>query len=75
MISFNGEKKIINVSNEYKVEITDIYSAWKRWVLKDDNAKYLQAFYVINSESTLYTLINKWTIHGIDKKNIEGRFI
>lgn len=72
---FDGEKLKITVLDKLCVNIECIYSRWKEWVLKDDNAKYLQAFYVINSESTLYTLINKWTIHGIDKKNIEGRFI
>jgi hypothetical protein len=72
---FDGEKLKITVLDKLCVNIECIYSRWKEWVLKDDNAKYLQAFYVIDSDTPIYILINGWTIRGINQKNIKGRFL
>ncbi len=72
---FDGESLTIILEDESCVDITQIYSKWKEWVLKDDNAKYLQAFYVIDLDEPTYTLINGWIIEGINRENIKGRFL
>lgn len=75
MIHFNGNDKIIEIKCDGIINIEEIYSSWKKWALSDDNLKYLQAFYVINSNKQCYTLINDWIIVGVDKNNIKGRFL
>ena len=45
-VTFDGENKIIRVNDgvvQINVEL-DLYSEWKRWMMEDDNAKWLQAF-------------------------------
>lgn len=69
MISFNGNnKEIIIDSSEYDEEIMSekIYSAWKKWVFQDLNAKYLPAFKMENisdkKDNYKISLINDWEI-------------
>jgi|TARA_S200002703_G_C3762250_1_gene234630 hypothetical protein len=75
MISFDGTKKIIKVTDTHTIQITDIYSSWKRWVISDNNLKYKPAFNVINNEEQIYVINDEWKIKGIDRKNIKGRFL
>ena len=71
----NGNEKIIEIQNLDIIDIEEIYSSWKRWALSNNNLKYLQAFYVINSDKPIYTLINDWKVMGINKNNITGNYI
>ncbi len=75
MINFNGEKKVINIVDETTIDVTDIYSSWKRWVISDNNLKYKPAFNVINNGGQIYVINNEWTINGINRENIKGRFL
>lgn len=44
-ISFNGPSLTITLSSaDTVVEVSEIYSRWKEWVLISDNAKYKPAF-------------------------------
>lgn len=44
-ISFDGPTTTITLaSGDTAVEVVDIYSRWKDWVLLSDNSKYLPAF-------------------------------
>jgi len=48
-IQFNGVTKCIGIvlgvsELEATIDIQDLYSLWKEWVLESDNAKYLPAF-------------------------------
>ena len=71
-VDFDGLNKLIRVSNtattlDIKV---DVYSAWKEWVLVEDNAKYLPAIRGIGGDITtgslkagdIYFLINGWRL-------------
>lgn len=71
-VSFDGPNKLILV-NEPEVVVRvreDLYSAWKRWALLYDNAKYLPALRNIGGDPTvtgqragdLYFLINGWQL-------------
>lgn len=71
-VSFDGPNKLILINEpETVIQVReDIYSAWKRWVLLYDNAKYLPAIRTIGGDPTvsgqragdLYFLINGWQI-------------
>lgn len=42
--NFNGVTNVISLSAVTNLDIRDLYSRWKEWVLIDDNSKYLPAF-------------------------------
>lgn len=71
--TFDPEHKLIILNeNVTSFSVADIYSRWKDWIIKDDNAKYLPAFYSIGGDIVdptigttipLYAfLINGWRI-------------
>lgn len=71
-VTFDGDNKLILI-NDGVVEIdvqTDIYSAWKEWLLVETNARYLQAIDTVGGEPTVagqfldvtYFLINGWKL-------------
>ena len=71
-VTFDGVNKLILI-NDGVTEIDiqeDIYSAWKEWVLYDNNARYLKAIDTVGGEPTVagqrldvtYFLINGWKI-------------
>ena len=76
---FDGTNKLIieppgTGNTSFDVE-RDLYSAWKRWILLSDNAKYVAAFEVeggtpIGSTGlftgTTFVLINGWKVRGAD---------
>ena len=76
-ISFNGASKRIYITNTASVAIKEVYSAWKNWLVLDDNLKYLQAFRAVGGDPTAsgqtapvyYFLMNNWKI-VIDNINV-----
>lgn len=71
-VSFDGPNKLIICSTgttELSVA-SDVYSAWKRWVILSDNSKYLQAIssiggdplYGVVSLGSTFFLENDWKI-------------
>ena len=72
--TFDGPNKIITIVNgETEIDAQrDLYSAWKRWVLIDDNAKYLQAFRTVGGDpmgagqtvSAYFFLLNGWRVRS-----------
>jgi hypothetical protein len=73
-VTFDGDNRIIQVVDGY-TELdfrTDIYSAWKRWVLDSDNAKYFQAMRVVGGDpitesislGATFFLMNQWQIRS-----------
>jgi hypothetical protein len=75
-ISFNGNLKRIYITNVSTIMVNTIYSAWKNWLLLDNNLQFLQAFRVVGGDPTVsgqsspvyYFLTNGWriVIDGID---------
>ena len=71
-VSFNGITKLITVNTGItSIDVgLDLYSEWKKWVLLDDNAKYLPAFSAIGGDllgdnrylGSTYFLENEWKI-------------
>jgi hypothetical protein len=71
-VTFDGINKLIIInSDENLIDVQrDIYSAWKEWLLYDNNARYLQAIDTVGGEPTVagqrldvtYFLINGWKI-------------
>lgn len=69
-ISFNGDLKRIYVTDASSIIVRNIYSAWKNWLLLDNNLRYIQAFRVVGGDPTLagqtspvyYFLTNGWRI-------------
>ena len=69
-ITFNGALKRIYITNTASVIVKDVYSAWKNWLLLDDNLKFLQAFRTVGGDPTVsgqsapvyYFLTNDWKI-------------
>lgn len=51
-VTFDGVNRLIILGSEVtSIDIkVDIYSAWKRWVLIDDNSKYLPALRTIGGD-------------------------
>jgi hypothetical protein len=84
-VSFDGINKIITCdSTAYTIVVqTDIYSAWKRWMLESDNSKYPEAVRaiggdpiseVLNLGSTFF-LVNGWKIKPAEQNyvlNVDG---
>lgn len=72
--TFDGPNKIITIVNgETEIDAQrDLYSAWKRWVLINDNAKYLQAFRTVGGDpigagqtvSAYFFLLNGWRVRS-----------
>jgi hypothetical protein len=73
-VIFDGYNRIIQVVDGY-TELdfrADVYSAWKRWVLDSDNAKYLQAMRVVGGDpitesislGATFFLTNQWQIRS-----------
>jgi hypothetical protein len=72
--TFDGVAKQITVSDFNNFDTVDvqkdIYSAWKRWFVLSDNAKYLQAFRPIGGDATggtqtappYFFLMNNWKV-------------
>jgi hypothetical protein len=70
-VFFDGPSKVIRcLDHVEELKVIDLYSEWKRWVLEDDNSKYLPAFNVVGGEATIaneiiepyFFLINDWKI-------------
>ena len=75
-VEFDGESKLIRVikvpvAGVITIDIqTDIYSAWKDWVLLSDNSKFLPALRTVGGDPTTgeksiapyYFLTNGWKI-------------
>lgn len=71
-VTFDGLSKLIIINNGItQINVKeDLYSAWKEWVIQDNNSKWLQAFSAIGGEpttggkylGTTYFLINGWKI-------------
>lgn len=68
--TFDGtNKRIILTTGTTSVDVADMYSRWKDWVLLSDNAKYLQALSVVGGDETptgyigsTFFLENGWRI-------------
>lgn len=70
--TFDGAQRIIQVNaGETLIELeTDVYSAWKRWLLLRDNAKFPAAMDAVGGnptvsgkrQGTTYFLLNGWRI-------------
>ena len=73
-VTFNGLTKQIAVTGYADYAVVDVekelYSAWKRWAVLADNAKYLQAFRPIGGDATggtqsappYFFLMNDWKV-------------
>ncbi len=73
-VTFNGITKQIAVTGYADYAVVDVekelYSAWKRWTVATNNAKYLQAFRPIGGDATggtqtappYFFLMNNWKI-------------
>lgn len=72
--TFDGPSKIITIVNgETEIDTQrDLYSAWKRWVVINDNSKYLQAFRTVGGDpigagqsvSPYFFLLNGWRVRS-----------
>ena len=50
-VGFNGVTKIITVNTAIiDIDVDDVYSRWKDWVLLSDNAKFLEALSVVGGD-------------------------
>lgn len=70
-VTFNGSGKLIICdAGTTSLDMKDVYSRWKQWVITSDNAKYPEAFSAIGGDSlvggkflgTTYFLENGWKI-------------
>jgi len=79
--TFNGITKRITVTGVTEVDVKDLYSSWKNWVVTGDNLKYSQALRTIGGDPTVegqtapsyYFLTNGWRI-VIDNINVVFSF-
>jgi len=58
-IEFDGANRIIRIKTDDHVSKEELYSIWKRWVMKNGNARYLQAFQMT---ADTIIVINGWQI-------------
>lgn len=74
-VTFDGNTKIIQVdSGVTSINVQDVYSRWKDWVLLSDNAKWNKAFRVVGGDPigatqtapAYFFLVNGWTIRPDD---------
>jgi len=81
-VSFNGLTKTIHIHpglGELSIQ-EDIYSAWKRWAVVDDHAKFPQAMRNIGGDDigggqktgAMFFLMNGWQILVYDQVALEG---
>jgi len=71
-VTFDGLHKLINInSGNTDIDVrVDLYLEWKKWVLEDDNSKWLPAFRTFGGDPTsvnqnapsYYFLINEWLV-------------
>jgi len=69
-ITFEGDNKIINISETNYIDAKTIYSEWKKWSQIDNNSKYTKAFKTIGGEPTIsgqyspsyFFLLSGWKI-------------
>jgi len=68
-VTFDGTARLIIVNNGItELDVADVYSWWKEWVLESDNAKYLSAFRTTGGDpisgtlniSAYFFLTNGW---------------
>lgn len=81
-VTIYPETKLFSVNDgETSIDIKlDVYSAWKIWVLQDNNSMYLQAIRTIGGDpigggefaGDLYFLMNGWRIEVTDNCDVEG---
>jgi hypothetical protein len=58
IVTFDGPNKLIieiDAAGDNELDLVEIYSEWKTWVLLSDNAKYLQAFSVVGGDEITAT--------------------
>lgn len=68
MIVFDGPNSTIDITNETDVDVQELYSRWKDWVLISDNSKFLPAFRTFGGDPTVtgqfapryYFMTNGW---------------
>lgn len=69
--TFNGAtKRIVLSTGTTAVDLEDLYSRWKDWVLTSDNSKYLQAFRTVGKDpdgeggftGSYIFIMNGWSI-------------
>lgn len=75
-VTFDGANKIIIINDgETFIDVEeDLYSAWKEWVLVDDNVKFLAAMRGVGGDPTVggdflgatFFLINGWKIRPFE---------
>ncbi len=81
-VTFDGPNKCIDI-NPLATSISvksDIYSEWKRWVLQEDNSKYLQAIRSIGGDpisgglyaGDIYFLMNGWKVCVYGSVDVNG---
>ena len=71
-VTFDGSTSIISInSGVTNIDVrTDLYLEWKKWVLEDDNSKWLAAFRSFGGDPTTtnqnapsyFFLINNWIV-------------
>lgn len=70
-VTFNGETKIMKIDGGVtSIDVQEIYSRWKDWLIDQDNIKYLPAFRYVGGDPTVngqrlgttYFLTNGWRI-------------
>lgn len=71
-VTFDGLNKIIIIENgiEELDFYSDVYSAWKRWILLNDNSKYEQAIRVVGGDpisstkilGSTFFMLNNWKL-------------
>jgi len=77
---FDGESKIISISiGTTGVDVKDIYSRWKDWIVTSTGSRYLQAFSVVGGDpvdvaagvyvSTYVFLENEWRIRPAEESH------
>jgi len=70
LVSFDGDRQVIIVEpGVNRIDMKNVYSEWKNWMLTDDNSKFGLAFRVVGGnplpEKSLgisYFLLDGWTI-------------
>lgn len=78
-VTFDGTNKLVIIDDGItELTVKEMYSAWKDWVLTDDNSKYAQAFAAIGGDSlpggrflgTTYFLENGWKIRPYEGDHV-----
>jgi hypothetical protein len=79
---FNGIEKTITVLPEFgTISVKDdLYSAWKEWIVEENNFQYLPAIRVIGGDpigggkfaGDIYFLMNGWTVVIDHEVTVEG---